>query len=334
MHAVEDHGAQRHRELRHLAAEVLRLGQHLLLGRRHEHEGRLLRAQQLVDRRARAASKPSNSPLIDVKNSEISTSAETPVASSRRRSRMPAVRFTKRIVAQPAEKYGLTNQRITCRSRKSAMPLRRLEEVERMAGRRRVDDDQVVAAAGVQLGELLDRHVLLRAGEALRQVLIEAVGEDALAHLRGRRVALDQLVPGALLVEHHGARACRRRRASTVHAPRLPSARTPSASASRRAGSMVITIVRRPCCGAVHRQRRGGRRLAHPAAAGADDHAVARHDLGESTSCPSRACAAGKRRRVNGAGDARAARRAELLGRTERQLDPRHVDLARPGARR
>ena len=61
------------------------------------------------------------------------------------------MRFISRSVAQPAEKYGLTNQRIDRRSRKSRDALRRLEEVERVAGRRRVDDDQVVAPAGVQL---------------------------------------------------------------------------------------------------------------------------------------------------------------------------------------
>ena len=42
---------------------------------------------------------------------------------------------------------------------------RRVEEVERVAGRRRVEDEQVVAALRVDLVELLHRHVLLRAGE-------------------------------------------------------------------------------------------------------------------------------------------------------------------------
>ena len=93
------------------------------------------------------------------------------------------MRFTTRSVAQPAEKYGRHEPVHDAAVEEVGDALRRLEEVERVARRRRVDDDQVVAPAGVQLAELLDGHVLLRAGEALRQVLVEAVVEDALAHL-------------------------------------------------------------------------------------------------------------------------------------------------------
>ena len=85
-----------------------------------------------------------------VKKSEISASAYTPVASSSRRSRKPAVRFMTRSVDQPAEKYGLTNHLTTLAIEEVVDALRRFEEVERMARRRRVDDDQIVAAA---LGE-------------------------------------------------------------------------------------------------------------------------------------------------------------------------------------
>ncbi len=74
-----------------------------------------------------------------------------------------------------------------------------------MAGRRRVDHDQVVVAALREHAQLFDRHVLLGAREGLRQVLVEAIGEDAIARL-GRRMALDERVPGALLVEHHGGK--------------------------------------------------------------------------------------------------------------------------------
>ena len=54
-----------------------------------------------------------------VKKSEISASAEMPVACSRRRRRKPAVRFMARSADQPAEKYGRTNHLTTLRSRKS-----------------------------------------------------------------------------------------------------------------------------------------------------------------------------------------------------------------------
>ena len=43
---------------------------------------------------------------------------------------------------------------------------RRLEEVEGVAARRRVDDDEVEALVGVELVQRLGRHVLLRAASA------------------------------------------------------------------------------------------------------------------------------------------------------------------------
>src|SRR6185295_5846485 len=77
-------------------------------------------------------------------------------------------------------------------------PPGRLEEIEGMARRGGVHDDEIVAAALGEHAQLLDRHVLLRAGEGPREVLVEAVGEDTITRL-GRRVALDERVPGPLL---------------------------------------------------------------------------------------------------------------------------------------
>src|SRR5207253_727035 len=57
----------------------------------------------------------------------------------------------------------------------------RLEEVERVLRRRRVEDDQVIGAALDEHAELLDRHVLVRAREALREIQIKSIAEDALA---------------------------------------------------------------------------------------------------------------------------------------------------------
>jgi hypothetical protein len=170
------------------------------------------------------------------------------------------------------------NQRITWRSRKAAMR----RGVERVAGRRRVDDDQVVAIAGVQLGQLLDRHVLLRAGEAARQVLVETVAEDALADLRRRRVALDQRVPGALLIEHHGGEraAHRPEPLSLEHVGRdLTRLATEGGEAER--GREAARRVDRDDDGPPAREGApeadGGRdrRLADTAAAGGDDDTVA-----------------------------------------------------------
>ena len=58
--------------------------------------------------------------------------------------------------------------------------LGRVEEVERVASGRRVDDDQIEVALVVQLVQLLHRHVLLGATERTGDVAIEAVVEDPL----------------------------------------------------------------------------------------------------------------------------------------------------------
>src|SRR5262249_57000268 len=63
-------------------------------------------------------------------------------------------------------------------------PIRRLQEVERVAGGRSVEDDEVEALVRRELEQLLHRHVLVTAGEGGGDVLVEAVLEDA--PLRGR----------------------------------------------------------------------------------------------------------------------------------------------------
>ena len=129
--------------------------------------------------------KLSNSPLMLVKKSEISASAETPVACSRRRSRKPAAavhRPQRRPAGGEVRPHEPPDDALV---EEVAEALRRLEEVERVARRRRVDDDQVVVAALGEHAELLDRHVLLRAGEGLREVLVEGVRRGCAARASG-----------------------------------------------------------------------------------------------------------------------------------------------------
>ena len=79
----------------------------------------------------------------------------------------------------------------------------RVEEVERVARRRRVEHEQVVAALLVELVELGDRGELLRAGDRARELLVDPVAEDLVARRGVGRELLDHLVEGALGVEHH-----------------------------------------------------------------------------------------------------------------------------------
>ena len=134
----------------------------------------------------------------------------------------------------------------------------------------------------VHLAELLHRRVLAAAGERVGQVAVDRVREDPLARggIGAKRV--DQLVEGALRVEHQrrqrasaGTPAARRRSRGTSRGS-LPSGPMPSASASRRAGSIVITSTRLPARAAASAERRGDGRLADAARTDADQHAAAR----------------------------------------------------------
>jgi hypothetical protein len=55
----------------------------------------------------------------------------------------------------------------------------------------------------MELVELLHRHVLLRSGHRVRELLVDPVGEHRVARALVRRVPLDDLVEGPLRVERH-----------------------------------------------------------------------------------------------------------------------------------
>src|SRR4051812_13440324 len=80
--------------------------------------------------------------------------------------------------------------------------LGRLEEVNGVPRRGRVDDDEVVVAARVDLVEALHGDVVVALHEASRQVLVERVLEDALRRRLVGSVEVDEGVPRLLGVEH------------------------------------------------------------------------------------------------------------------------------------
>ena len=126
-------------------------------------------------------------------------------------------------------------------------PLGGVEEVQRRAGRRGVDDDEVVVAGGLELAELLHRHVLLRAGEGGRERLVEGVRQDRLGLGRARRgsrtISSNVRFMSSIIASSEPPVAV-----STPSTRRgvLSSSVRPIDCASRRAGSMVSTTVRRP----------------------------------------------------------------------------------------
>ncbi len=136
----------------------------------------------------------------------------------------------------------------------------RVEEVERVGGRRRVEDDEVVVAVGGELVELLHRHVLLRAGQRGRTSAGRAgspgCGRAAPGRARGASTRSSQV-----------------RFTSSIIAKSSPSRREPRRGEGLRSGTRVSTL---PSDGEAERVGEAAGRVD-----GADQRAAARERAGE-----------------------------------------------------
>ena len=114
------------------------------------------------------------------------------------------------------------------------------------------------------------------------------------------------------------------RRAGSTRRGSLPSSSSPSALASRRAGSMVTTATRAPCGREAHGQRRRRRRLAHAARARADRRCACPRRRALTARAPARApgaaTARSRRRRRRTAASATGARAPAAQARSWRAL--------------
>ena len=164
--------------------------------------------------------------------------------------------------------------------------LRRIEKVERVARRRRVDDDQVVLTLGVDLVEPLHRDVVVRLHEARRDVLVQRVGQDLLAGLLVGRMRADEIVPALLRVQH------RRPQLAPRVAPRLgehvvgdADLVVPDPLQPQRVGQPTGRVDRQHQDAAALFDhggggQRGGRRgLAHPSGSAGDDDVLGRQQV-------------------------------------------------------
>ncbi len=177
----------------------------------------------------------------------------------------------------PAEPGGPEEHPGRAPAEEPLQPLRRVEEVERVARRRRVEHQQVEAALLVELVELRDRGELLRAGHRVGELLVDPVREHLVARARVGREPLDQRVERPLRVEHHRPQLARHldpvgAEALRVDQPRLVAElleperrREPPRGVDRDHRDL------QPALGHPHRERGRRRRLAHAARAGADD---------------------------------------------------------------
>ena len=154
-------------------------------------------------------------------------------------------------------------------------PLGGVEEVERVGGGRRVEDDEVEARVALHGDELLHRHVLLRARERGRDVLVELVVEELLRAFSGVDECLMtssskvRFVSSIIAVSDpvSGQPAGREARRCRSSCASVDIRSSPRLSASRRAGSMVRHEHAPPALRRRDAERRRGRRLAHPAGA-------------------------------------------------------------------
>ena len=158
-------------------------------------------------------------------------------------------------------------------------PLGRLEEVDGVPGRRRVDDDQVVAPDRVDLVEPLHGDVVVALHEAAGDVLVQRVGEDGVAVASSGACAQHQVVPRLLGVEHRGPQLAAGLDAGRRRTPRAAPAsrrcRTPRARGrwpSRLAGSTVSTSTLPPSCAAAATAAAAAAVVLPDAARAAADH--------------------------------------------------------------
>src|SRR5919201_3774907 len=160
-------------------------------------------------------------------------------------------------------------------------PVGGVEEVQRVARRRRVEDEHVEAPGAVEVVELGDRRELLRAGHRAGQLLIDAVGEDVVAGALVGREAGDEVVERALGVEHHRPQLAAHLDPVAGEAVGVDEARLVAELVEPQGVGQPLGGVdgddsdAQPARRQAHRQCRRRGRLADATRAGADDDALA-----------------------------------------------------------
>ncbi len=203
VHAVHDEAAERQLGLVEAIAEVDRLVDRHRLRARDEDEGRVAAAEHLVHLLRALAEAAEDLVELDEEARHLveevgADEARQPAEHERGAHADGLEREATGVevgLGQPPDR-----RRVDGRGE----ALRGVEEVERVRGRRRVEDDEVVATLRLDLVELRHRRVLVRPRERRADLPVEGVGEDAIADRGLLGVPLDELVERALLIEHHG----------------------------------------------------------------------------------------------------------------------------------
>jgi hypothetical protein len=276
MHAVDHEAHERHVLLAQAPVEVPRLVEGGPRRPRHQHEARILAAEELMDPLG-----PLLEPLVhalegqeELRQVLQELEAEEAVGQLEGEGAGPR----RDLQREPAgDEVRLEEPPEHARVQEAHEAVGRLEEIEGMPGGRRVEDHEVEALVGRQLEQLLHRHVLVAARERGRDLLVEAVVEDAAAGGLARGVLVDERIERAPRVERHRPQRARRprRQAREVEPPRSALERGQAEAGREAAGGVdradehLAPFERR-----LQGQGGGGRRLAHAAGAADDEHAT------------------------------------------------------------
>ena len=201
MHPVEHQAGQRHLLLGQTPGEERGLAQRVRFGYGDHDEGCALRLQQLV--RGVGAFPEAAEHGVKGVHEGLHVREQSRAEQLAQSAGHQAESAGQQLECAEAADLGRRRQNLDEPAvQEGAEPVRRVQEVQRGAARRGVDHDQVPLAVRVQLAQLLHRHVLLRAGEARGQRLVEGVRHDLLgAALVG--VFEHDVVERALHVQHH-----------------------------------------------------------------------------------------------------------------------------------
>ena len=241
--------------------------------------------------------------------------AGDPAQAAEQRHRAPAERAD-------AEAGGLQERLERAALEERVEPARGVEELERVARRRRVEHEQVELVLLVELVELGDRGELLRARDRGRQLAVDAVGLDLLGPRRDRarsaRSARRTSAWGRASspTARPRPRSAVASRAGSTRRGSFSSCSSPSALASRLAGSIVTTATLAPRAAIPSAIAADVVVLPTPPEPRADAHALAVEHLGDVHSAASSA-----------PGELLELGQPEMIGEHVRKLDEAAVDV-------
>src|SRR4051794_2708607 len=274
--AVDDEPAERHVVVGELAAEEDRLLDRLALRRGDDEERRRRVAEQRLDALRAFLEALDQAPERAEEDAEVveQVDARQPAQHGEHDAR-PGANDLRREARRREEDL----QRAPLEE--AGEPVGRVEEVERVARRRRVEHEHVEAPGAVELPELRDSRELLRAGDRARELLVDAVAEHVVASRGVGRQARDELVERLLDVEHHRPQLALHDDAVAGEAGRVDEARLVAQLGKPERVRQALGGIDRHDRDAqarrreAHRQRGRGRRLADAARPRADHDALA-----------------------------------------------------------